>query len=215
MVDIRVKENLAVQHFRSALRLATQCKDIEQAEQHLDWPQPGWEASKTFSVAAIMLAVSALEASVNELFLEAVDANRNSLESLSKDHLGILAVLWHEVEQNSTLSKYQVVLPACGREKMDQGLEPYQAASALTKLRNALVHFKPEWDDEARQHLALEKLLKGRFPDSQLTARMSGRMRWFPGKCLGAGAALWAVETVSDFSIEFCKRLQIRQRLSA
>jgi hypothetical protein len=212
--NIRVKEKFGNQHFKSALSLATRCSEIEDRDQDQKWPQPSWEECKTFSVAAILLAVSALEASINELFLEAIDANRNSLKSLSDDQLSVLAVLWHEVEQYSTLSKYQVVLAACGQEKMEHGSDPYQSAHALTRLRNALVHFKPEWDDEAKQHLALEQLLKGRFPDSRLTANIPGRMQWFPGKCLGAGAAIWAVEVVKDFSNEFCNGLQIRPRFS-
>ena len=212
MVRVRVKENLGNQHFQSAIRFADRCTDIEEREHQQAWPQPSWEECKSFAVAAVLLAASALEASINELFLEAIDANRSSLGSLDDNQLGVLAVLWHEVEQNSTLSKYRVVLAACGREKMDQGSDPYQSAYALAKLRNALVHFKPEWDDEAKQHRALEKHLTGRFPDSQLTARIPGHMQWFPGKCLGAGAASWAVDTVERFSIEFCDRLQIRRR---
>lgn len=172
------------QHFQSAIRFSGCCTDIETREHQQARPQQSWEECKSLAVAAVLLATSALEASINELFLEAIDANRNSLGSLSDDQLGVLAVLWHEVEQNSTLSKYQVVLAACGREKLDQGSDPYQSAYALAKLRNALIHFKPEWDDEAKQHRALERLLTGRFPDSQLTLGISGRMQWFPGKCL-------------------------------
>ena len=110
------------------------------------------------------------------------------------------------------LGKYQLVLAVCGRARLDKTSEPYQSAAALIALRNAVVHFKPEWHDEQKQHAKLAKRFQGKFPDCVLMARSTGRSAWFPDRCLGAGCSAWAVETVHRFIAEFCARLGIADR---
>jgi hypothetical protein len=97
---------------------------------------------------------------------------------------------------------------------MQKGKEPYQSASSLVILRNAIIHFKPEWDDERRSHQTLEKRLSNLFRPSELTAQARGGMVWFPYKCLGAGCARWAIDTVIKFNQKFSQKMEIRERLN-
>lgn len=211
-IRLRVKANLSRPLIATAKRFALHCREIADREGELDWPQPGWEASRSYAIGAVVMAVSALEASINELYLEAVDRNTHALGTLTPDQISQLEVLWEFVDRTNILAKYQVVLAVCGRERFAKGSEPYQSTDALIDLRNAVVHFKPEWDDELEVHARLEQRLAGRFDDCLLAARAQGRMVWFPGRCLGAGCAGWAIATVERFVGEFCGRLGIRGR---
>lgn len=71
-------------------------------------------------------------------------------------------------------------------------------------MRNAIVHFSPEWSHENGDHAALEKTLSGVFADNAL---MDKSMAWFPNRCYGAGCAEWAVGVAEAFMREFCDRM--------
>ena len=63
---------------------------------------------------------------------------------------------------------------------LNKGEAAFDNVAALIKLRNALVHFKPEWSDEKREHLKIEKRLKGKF---QLSPFLSPNDEFFPKRC--------------------------------
>ncbi len=212
-VRIRVKENLSRRLLATALELASECERIEREQSALDWPQEGWERLQGLAVTTVVTAVAALEASINELYLQAADRSRDALESLTDEHMALLEALWPTVEwTRGILNKYQVALTACGKAPFDKGAEPWQSAAGLVRLRNALVHFKPEWRDEQREHKKLEELLSSRFPENALSQRAKGSMTWFQGRCLGAGCAMWACDTVTAFAAHFASRLGVRDR---
>jgi hypothetical protein len=213
MVTIRGKSGLFQFHLNSAARFASTCVAIENEEKHLEWPQPKWEEARSNALAAVLLSAASLESSINEFYQQAVDKDRNAMEALTENQIKFLAELWPEIEQFSPLRKHQIVLVAMGYESMNKGQEPYRSADGLMRLRNALVHFKPEWDDELKEHQSLEKRLSKLFPVSALAGRAKGQMVWFPHKCLGAGCAEWAVESAIQFSHQFVSILGVRERL--
>ena len=155
----------------------------------------------------------ALESSVNELYQQAIDRDENALESLTKEQMALLEQLWPEVERFPILKKYQIALTVKNGNGMNTGSEPYQSAYSLVALRNGLVHFKPEWDDSLDEHLKLENRLSTYFKPNRLAEKAKGTMVWFPHKCLGAGSATWACNTVKCFSKKFCALMNIRERL--
>ncbi len=210
---VAIKNNLSKFHLKTAQLFADRCKLVEDEDSALEWPQPRYEELKSYASASIMMSVASLEASINELFLEAIDRSKNSLEPLSAAQMTLLAELWKATDRSNALSKYQIVLTACGKSPFETGKPPFKEAKLLTDLRNALVHFKPEWDDELKEHRKLEAKLKGRFNNNRLSEQATGRMTWFPNKCLGAGAARWAITTTIEFSAQFCQELGIKKRL--
>jgi hypothetical protein len=185
------------------------CGQIENDEKKLAWPQPHWDDARSHAIAAVVLATAALEASINELFQQAIDKNKNALSSLTKDQMILLEELWGEVENFSILRKYQIALIATEKDPMPKGDEPFQSASSLVVLRNAIIHFKPEWDDELKTHQKIEDRLSNRFLPSELTAQVKGEMVWFPYKYLGAGCSRWAIETVKKFTRNFAIGLEL------
>jgi len=71
--------------------------------------------------------------------------------------------VWDTIEEKPILTKYQLALTLCQKEKFDKGHNPYQDAHRLITLRNALVHYKPEWDTDLNEHKKLESYLSNRF----------------------------------------------------
>jgi hypothetical protein len=209
---VMVKAGLARLHQRSAERFASHCAEIARSEAALPWPQPRWEESHSFSSAAVLLAVAALEATANEFYLEAVDGNSEAMNRIGPKGRDLLSSLWDEVDEFSILKKYEIALLACAAPPFPRGQGSYQAAAALVDLRNALTHFKPEWNHELDRHAKLRERLRGRFEDCAL-APPTGGMIWFPYACLGAGCAGWAVRTSRAFITEFCEKLKVAVRL--
>ena len=213
MIKLRVKSGLFQFHLNSAARFAFACGKIEDDEKHLEWPQPRWEEARSNALAAVVLAAASLESSVNEFYQQSLDRDHKALKPLSETQMKVLAELWPDIERISPVRKYQVALLALGYEPMVRGEEPYRSADGLMRLRNALMHFRPEWDDYLKHHQSLEHRLFQLFPVSALAERAKGQMVWFPFKCLGKGCAEWAIESAVRFSQSFASTLGIRERL--
>jgi len=205
MATANVKHNFSKQHLTAAKFFASSAAPIESRPQ---LKEREWSEHKAYVTGAIVFAAAFLEASINELYLEAVEGNTDRLSGLSDQHIAVLAELWELVEQQQVLGKYQVALAACGKSRFDKGADPYQGADGLIKIRNALIHYRPEWDVELDEHKKLKDRLDGRFP---LNRHGSGL--WFPHQCLGAGCATWATDQAEQFMVEFCQRLSIPSRL--
>ena len=71
----------------------------------------------------------------------------------------------------------------------------------LIDLRNMLVHFKPEWDNDQKKHKEVEKKLKGRFELNPFWPK--NNPIFFPFKCLSHGCANWAVGSSMRFILQF------------
>jgi len=134
--------------------------------------------------------------------------SENELATLPRD---LFVEVWEvaDGERFPILKKYQVALALSGRRPLDRGAGTYQDAESLVKLRDCLVHHKPEWDDEGGKHQNLENRLHGKFTLSPYAAEGS---LWFPHVCLGAGCAEWAVGAARRFSDEVCAGLGISKR---
>jgi hypothetical protein len=205
-----VKAGLARLHMISAELFARECDDIAKAEASLEWPQPRWSHSGSLSVASVLLSVACLEATANEFFLEALDGQTEAMQKIGVQGQQMLAAMWDEVDRYSILKKYEVALVACQAAPYEKKGSIYQAAAALIELRNALTHFKPEWDHSLDRHARLRERLNDRFNSCALAPKT---MIWFPHACMGAGCAKWSVLVVRDFITDFCSRLDIELRL--
>ena len=118
-----------------------------------------------------------------------------------------VAESWHNAERLSILKKYQKLLSVRGSSQYQEHDSIYTEVAALVKLRNALTHFKSEWDDAQLTHADLENLLKDKFQESYFSSKSD---TFIPNRCFGAGCANWAVET----AIAFIKDVRMRLGLS-
>lgn len=194
--------NLSFQHMQEAIHLTKLSKNCEITN-----------AGKTFSdgdffnhhrayvVGSIMTSVASVEARINEFYLDATDNLLGSILDSSQQDL--LAQLWKPLDEKriSLLQKYQIALAAIKRSKFDPSKGPYQDVSLLIDLRNMLVHFKPEWDNDQKKHKKIEEKLRGRFELNPFWPQED--TIFFPFKCLSHGCANWAVSSSMNFILEF------------
>lgn len=66
----------------------------------------------------------------------------------------------------------------------------------LIKLRNALVHFTPEWNNDLIKHNDLKISKKNRFEFSPFYDK---DVFFIPHRCLSGSCATWSHATASDF----------------
>lgn len=193
--SLSVKAGLAVAHLQAAALFARRCGTIERLSSD-SMSVTIREDQRSFAIGAVVCAVAFLEAAVNELYLAALDRNQQVFEHIDKTIPELLAEFWPEVEPKPALLKYQTALILARVGPLPTGQAPYQDAASLFALRNALIHFKPEWDTELDEHAKLEQRLVGKFAQNPFAARGDA---FFPKRCLGFGCAGWAVETAKTF----------------
>jgi hypothetical protein len=210
----RVKANLSGLLFRSAQLLADRARAIEHAQRGTaDAPvEAELDEHRSCALGAVIMAAGALEASINELFADVEDGNTDKVGAILEDQRAVTTMgrLWPDIEGRPILRKYQTALSLCGLAQLDQGSPIFQDVDNVVRLRNALMHFKPEWDDDRSVHQGLERRLRGKFGENPMVAVGSV---WFPHRCLSAGCAEWACQAVRTFVDDFSAQLKIKARL--
>ena len=211
-MQITFRAKYSIQHVLSADHFATLSADIETAYDS-KFSDDLFARYKAYIAGSIFAAVAFLEATINELFADAVDNPYAAVKQLDSDVVALMANMWEELEalkRVSTLNKFQIALTLANKERFDKGRSPYQDVQFLVALRNALVHYRPEWtatvssDHQALTVHKLEAKLGGKFPLSPLTAQGNP---FFPDKCLSYGCAKWAVISSVKFVDEFYSRM--------
>ena len=186
-------------HARGARHL-----ELQHAGQHLYLAE-----HRSHAIGAVIFSAAALEAAANELFSDASEnpATIGPVDTAAAKRLG---ALWRaDVPRRAAypiLEKYAIALLLADRTGFNTGTEPWQSAAVLVKLRNALIHYEPEWvsmpgGDPVHR---FEKTLGGKFQENPLAPTDSP---YYPAKLLGHGCAQWAVKTALAFSSEFAERL--------
>jgi len=153
--------------------------------------------------------VAFLDAAVNELFQDAADAHDSYISSLAHPAREALAAFWEIAEERrlATLDKCQMALVLAGHARMNKGEQPFQDAALVVRIRNELVHYRPQ-SLKADEPEDLAKKLRSKFALNRL---MDGTGNPFlPDKCLGSGCALWAVRATVAFADGFFRILGIQ-----
>jgi len=206
-----VQHRITKQHFRAGAFFAdnSTCMESEIAKAHLqnDARKPQHRA---YVVGAIVSAVMGLEACINEVYLDACDKNRTNLAGIDEGPMSLLALWWPQIERKPILFKYEHTLLLLGKPQLPRGANPYQEADHLIHLRNALTHYKAEWDDSLDVHDDLQCRLTGKFDLNPLSTKDA---LWFPHQCLGSGCANWAMAAAKELVRAFCESLGISNRI--
>ena len=173
---------------------------------------------RSYVLGAVLSAATQLEATINELFVDASDRYLMHLGTIGKQQVELLGWMWERVLSRrvsfSILEKYDAALELAGRKPLMHDRAPYQDVKALIDLRNELIHFAPQSvpDDCTAARLPqserpkLEQRLRGRFAENSLVA--SGNPYKFD-KLLGSGCARWSVESTITFVDAFCAQMGI------
>lgn len=154
----KTRTNLALHHLFAACRFSARVGQVE--AENVGQPFGSfWEEILQNSLGVATLTVAALESYANEMYFEGAIL-KPGLNQVAAEDLAEI------VDKETILRKYAVALSISTGKRLDMGIAPTQNADALIRLRNAVVHFRPEWFDEPGKHEKLSKVLRHRFTPS-------------------------------------------------
>ena len=200
----------SIQHIKSACLFAQFSFNIETLGDGRSREERLTEQT-AYVTGSILSSVAFLEATINEVYADAADGMLNA-RKLDAGDVRRLGILW-ETEaferRAGILEKLQVALTFADSQAFDAGVAPYQDARLLIKLRNFIVHAKPEWITAG--------VKKGKVPNLEEQLRLKFKLNplapegseFFPNKCLGHGGANWAVVSVLKLTDEFFSRMKM------
>jgi len=195
------RTNLAVHHLMAAADSARRVAALETA--HAGQPFGEFFNEIMWNVCgSVLFAVAAVEADVNEIFIDAC-VNFPSQDS------DVINEVWRLLEMKTIIEKYDTALFLKTKRHLKKGDSIYQDADSLIRMRNLLVHFKPEWSHEKREHAKIERRLTGKF---KLSPFLSQDAEFFPKRCMSHGCADWAVRTAFEFRQAFSIEAGIENR---
>ncbi len=215
-VSIRMRSYLSIQHIQSAA-FFTRCAFKIEKEYNGTFSEELFMQHRAYITSTIMLSVSFLEGTINELFSDIAGNHEASSTKFDTLTSNLIANMWKlEVPRTShfnVLQKYQIALALAQKDQFDRGQQSYQDVNSMIKLRNNLVHFEPEWitcpagDDFREEDIhKFEKQLFGKFQLNPLTGQGNP---FYPDKCLSHGCAEWAVVSSLKFTDEFFLRMKL------
>lgn len=206
-VRLSRRTNFAIHHLRAATRAAHSTYEIEQnntALEHGSW----FDDMLMLVPVSVVMSGAALEANANEIIQDILDGS--TILPVTEEHKLLLAHLKKDRSGNS-IDKYQQLALLFDKVPLKGG-EAWQNAELLLKFRNALMHFKPAWDQETEVHDSkFVKALKSKIP----TYRAYESDFQFPYGYMTYGCARWSVLSVLAFSKEFSILLGVTNRFVA
>lgn len=231
-----VSHQLSFSHIKAAAHFANLSYDIEDKYDDSQDSSELFEKHRSYVMGSIITTVSYLEATINELFTDVADGVYSN--GLDHNVVALMARMWKlEIKPPNTtkvaqiysplddlkpsvLQKFQIALTLASKDLFDTGKAPYQDVHYLILLRNALIHYKPEWigtgekykDTKDTLSEKLRKKLKSRIQTINPMRREADV--FFPHQCLGYGCAKWAVESSVKFSDEFFSKIGLPSNLN-
>lgn len=193
--------NLSGLYLLSACSFARQVKSLEAENEGKEFAE-FWEEIFGYASATILTTVAALESYINEFFIDAY----NNFETVDKHTLSIVTEAY---ESKRILEKFGLALRLKKLSEFKKGDRIFQNVQLLIDLRNALVHFKPEWGNEQKEHAKLSGKLRGRFEASPFLSDS----RLFPKAWASHGCCVWAIESTMAFIEEFENKTESLKRL--
>lgn len=195
----------SLHHLRAAAKFARLSAEVEKSYSG-QFDDELFSDHRGYVTGSVVTAVSFLEATINELFSDAMEGTSEQVKQLDADTLTLMTNIWKlpKTESFSILDKYQLALSLARKEPFEKGKLPYQHVQLLINLRNTLVHYKPGWVSKDK---GLHKW------EGQLQAvgfslnPMMPHNPFFPDQCISHGCAKWAVICSLGFARDFYSRM--------
>jgi hypothetical protein len=192
----------AAKHF---VRLAAEIEDAHEGRPRFDIEH------RAYVTNAILSSVAFMEAAINELLQDAFDNHQSYIEPLDSDVQTLIAKMWDLTEARNRspfhiLDKCQMVLVLARKKPIPTDGQLFENANLLRKLRNELMHYKPQTFGGLDTH-RLDRGLVGRFPPNKLM--IGAGNSFFPDHCLGHGCAQWSVTSSEEYMNAFFAELGV------
>jgi hypothetical protein len=199
--DVRV--NMGVPHLLSAAALCRRVGEVETANSGKEFGE-FWHDIFANATGAVFASIASLESYANELFID----HKTVFPELRVE---VMAKLWELFEQKPTLEKFEFALLIKNAPAFDRGASPYQEIAAIIRLRNGLIHFKPEWFSEQEEHARISSILMHR---ATLSPFFAATEPLFPRGWTSHATVKWVVRSVLAFVLEFEQRAKIDPRMA-
>lgn len=194
---ITTRTNLAMPHLMAAARFSREVGAIEVANAGAPFG-PFWEDMRDYATASVLMSAASAECYANELY-----SDREKI--FSAHDATVLSKFWETFEKKSTFEKLDFALTLRGRPALDRSSSLAKSMEKLITLRNALIHFKPEWSHELNRHKKVSQSLANEFVPANVTKDTF----IFPRGWVGHSCTVWAVTTVIDFIEDFERRADL------
>ncbi len=186
-VSARVRMDLAMLHFLAACRFAGRACIVE--KDNIGQPLGAfWDEIFQNCLGLVSSTAAAIECHANELLFE----NAALSPPLNGATLSVLA---DALDRETALKKFSAILAVKSGQKLDKGNAAVQNIAALISLRNAVLHYRPEWFEQQNRHQDVSAQLAHKFVPSALF----GNEPLFPRRWASAGCATWAIQSVVRF----------------
>lgn len=143
------------------------------------------------AAASIMLSAAAIEAYLNEFIADRA-------QHFAPHDDALLEGFWKAHERDELMGKIELALLLRKAPPLDRGKGAAQAMATLINLRNAVVHFRPEWTNESDTHKGVAARLKYKVePSPFLSSEPLFPRAWASHSC-----TKWGVTTAFAFGRE-------------
>jgi hypothetical protein len=196
-ITAKSRTGMALHHLLAAARFAARIGVVER--ENVGQPFGDfWEEILQHALAVATLSVACVEGYAHELNFEQPELpprRKTDATGVSDD----------SEDRDPILRRYAEIHALRTGERLDLGAAEVQGVDALIRLRNAVVHFKPEWFEEEERHAKLSGQLRYKFEGSPF---LPGE-RLFPKAWASHSFAVWALRSTVGFLDHFYG--QIRQ----
>ncbi len=186
-IEAKTRTSLAPHHLFAAARLAKRIREVEQENQG-DPFGAFYDEILHNALGVAMMTVASLESYANELYFEGSAIVPAQNQAFASEFQEI-------VDREPVLRKFSLILAIRSAKRLDMGCSEVQSVDALIKLRNAIIHFRPEWFGEQDEHAKLSKRLHNRF----LASPFLPNEPLFPNAWASASFANWALRSTMQF----------------
>lgn len=160
-LTLKQRANFTPFHLLAAENAALKASEIENTYKSIDPPQKDLNLYLSQVSTAIICSVAALESNINEYLIDHekdIDkAPATSDARLLKKYAFNKNKLSSQLRQNtSIIFKYDLIWFIMKNDLLSEN-DTKRNIRYLTRLRNALTHFTPEWDNNLLKHVRLEK----------------------------------------------------------
>lgn len=200
-MDLIQTYNFATQHMKSACRFAKKAESLENENQGQEYG-PFFDEIRTFVSSTVIMSVCALEANVNEHFMQK-NGILKSFGDLQKNSI------FRKIEKLRILDKYQLGFVLNNMPELKFNAEPFESLQYLVTLRNYMVHYKSESDPDLEYSKKLEKNLRAKIEESPFTKNSPGFLTF---RAMSYSCAKWSVNTVMKFCRYYSKELGLRDK---
>lgn len=182
---IKIRAQLVWQHMVAAARSSATVGSLELTHAGAALG-PHFDEIFNHAAQSVVSAAAGVEAYANQIFADRAKhfAHLNPV---------LLDEMWRDwIEKRPALAKLQLALMMKSLPAIPKGTAPYQDVAAVFELRNALVHFKPEWSDEREEHEKVEKKLASAVSRSPFYPEKDPL---FPMAWASHKSTVWAVDS--------------------